>query len=57
MALTGHSHEQVMQELVTSQFELFSYICMLTGHSSDARDILQETNLKIFKQADSYNPQ
>jgi RNA polymerase sigma-70 factor (ECF subfamily) len=57
MAITGHSHEQVMQELVTSQFELFSYICMLTGHSSDARDILQETNLKIFKQADSYNPQ
>jgi RNA polymerase sigma-70 factor, ECF subfamily len=57
MALTEHNHEQVMRELVESQFEIFSYICMLTGQSQDARDILQETNLKIFKQAGSYNPQ
>lgn len=46
----------VMKELVDAQFSLFSYICALTAHSQDARDILQETNLRICKQAEKYDP-
>ena len=30
----------VMCELVEAQFALFSYICMMTGSSQDAYDIL-----------------
>jgi RNA polymerase sigma-70 factor (ECF subfamily) len=47
---------RVMKELVEVQFTLFSYICALTAHSQDARDILQETNLRICKQAEKYDP-
>ncbi len=47
---------RVMKELVDAQFTLFSYICALTAHSQDARDILQETNLKICRQAEMYDP-
>jgi len=47
---------RVMKELVDAQFTLFSYICALTAHSQDARDILQETNLRICKKAEQYDP-
>lgn len=47
---------RVMNELVKAQLSLFAYICALTANSQDARDILQETNLKISKQAASYDP-
>lgn len=49
-------NSRVMRELVEAQFSLFSYICALTAHSQDARDILQETNLRICKQAEKYDP-
>lgn len=45
-----------MSELVEAQLTLFTYICVLTANSQDARDILQETNLKICKNAAKYDP-
>lgn len=55
---TGRSADngRVMEELVRAQFELFAYICALTANSQDARDILQETNLKICERFASYDP-
>jgi RNA polymerase sigma-70 factor (ECF subfamily) len=44
-----------MRELAEAQFALFAYICMMTGNSQDARDILQETNLKLCKEAGQYD--
>ena len=49
-------YDRVMAELVKAQFELFAYICALTANSQDARDILQETNLKICNRAAGYDP-
>ncbi|MDA3924253.1 MAG: sigma-70 family RNA polymerase sigma factor [Kiritimatiellae bacterium] len=45
-----------MCELAEAQFALFSYICMMTGNSQDARDILQETNLRICREIERYDP-
>ncbi|MDD4017454.1 MAG: sigma-70 family RNA polymerase sigma factor [Kiritimatiellae bacterium] len=49
-------YARVMEELVKAQFELFAYVCALTANSQDARDILQETNLKICSRAADYDP-
>ncbi len=49
-------YERTMNELVAAQLTLFAYICVLTANSPDARDILQETNLKICKNAAKYDP-
>jgi RNA polymerase sigma-70 factor (ECF subfamily) len=48
--------DPVMRELEAAQLVLFSYICMLTGNSQDAHDILQETNLRLCKEAAKYDP-
>ena len=49
-------YDPVMRELAEAQFALFAYICLMTGNSQDARDILQETNLKLCKEAAHYDP-
>ncbi|HRR33022.1 MAG TPA: sigma factor [Kiritimatiellia bacterium] len=49
------AREIVMRDLAEAQFSLFGYICALTGHSQDARDILQDTNLRIWKEAERYD--
>ena len=42
--------------LVSAQFTLFSYICALVGDLHDAQDILQETNIKLCRELNSYDP-
>jgi len=49
-------YDPVMRELAEAQFALFAYICALTGNSQDARDVLQETNLRLCKEAGRYDP-
>jgi len=44
------------QQLVSAQFTLYAYICALVGDAQDARDILQETNLKLCRELSSYDP-
>jgi RNA polymerase sigma-70 factor (ECF subfamily) len=41
--------------LMDSQFSLFTYICMLLGDAETARDVLQETNLDVWRKAASYD--
>jgi RNA polymerase sigma-70 factor (ECF subfamily) len=45
-----------MQLLTGSQSQLYAYICTLTGGSSGARDVLQETNLALWDKAQEYDP-
>ncbi len=49
------AREIVMRELAEMQFNLFGYICALTGNSQDARDILQDTNVRIWEEAERYD--
>jgi len=49
-------YEQVMTELIAAQPALYAYICALTANSQAARDVLQETNLKICRRAATYDP-
>ncbi|MDX9867169.1 MAG: sigma-70 family RNA polymerase sigma factor [Kiritimatiellia bacterium] len=51
----GTPYELVMTELIAAQATLYAYICALTGHSQAARDILQETNLKICRRVGTYD--
>lgn len=43
-------------ELANAQLPLLSYIAKLLGGVEDARDVLQNTNLKLCKERDRYNP-
>lgn len=43
-------------ELTRSQSDLFVYISALTGNAESARDILQETNVVLCREAERYDP-
>jgi len=53
---SDEGYGRVMNALMEVQLPLFTYICALTANSQDAKDILQETNLKICRRAASYDP-
>jgi len=42
--------------LMGAQIALFGYVCALVGDAEEARDVLQEVNLKICSQLDAYDP-
>lgn len=44
------------QQLIEAQFTLYAYICALVGDAQDARDVLQETNLKLCRELAVYDP-
>lgn len=46
----------ILRQLSDLQFTLFSYISALTGNSQDARDILQDTDLRICREIGQYDP-
>lgn len=41
--------------LVKAQFALFAYVCALVGDTQDAKDVLQEANLKILRVLPDYD--
>lgn len=43
-------------ELTRAQDDLYIYITALTGRAEEARDILQETNLTLCREAEKYDP-
>jgi len=50
------SHEAGAQALlVKAQFALFAYVCALVGDTEDARDVLQDANLKILRALPDYD--
>ncbi len=48
--------ESFITQLTSSQMALNGYILFLTGNIDDTKDILQETNLVLWREAHSYDP-
>ena len=47
--------ESFVTQLTEAQFSLFDYISFLLCDSSDARDVLQETNPDLWRKASAYD--
>ena len=43
-------------ELTRAQGDLFAYLCALTGNAEAARDVLQDTNLTLCREAERFDP-
>lgn len=52
---TGHSDAFVVQ-ITACQSRLYAYILSLTGDREQAREVLQETNLVIWRKASDFEP-
>jgi RNA polymerase sigma-70 factor (ECF subfamily) len=51
------SHAELLVRLLTRhQDELFRYIFALLPHEEDARDVLQETSVALFRKSAEYDP-
>lgn len=48
-------HDVFVARLTEAQFGLLNYIVLLLGDYDAARDVLQETNLDLWRKADSYD--
>jgi RNA polymerase sigma-70 factor, ECF subfamily len=57
--LQGHAapSEQFVTQLTAAQGALYAYLCALLGGSHDAADVLQETNLVLWRKAHEFNPE
>lgn len=47
--------ERFLSLLTAAQGPLYAYICTLLGGSNDAADVLQETNLVLWKKMDEFD--
>ena len=47
--------EQFVSQLTAIQGALYAYICVLLGGSSDTADVLQETNLVLWRRAHEFD--
>lgn len=52
----GKNDDVFVTRLTEAQFDLAAYIGFLVVNGEDAKDVLQETNLALWKARDSYNP-
>ena len=48
--------EQIVQQIAACQDQLFAYILTLVPHRDVARDILQETNLVLWRRREEFVP-
>ncbi len=48
---------EFVQHLTASQSALYAFVVALIGRTDEANDVLQETNMKLCKRADKYDPQ
>jgi RNA polymerase sigma-70 factor, ECF subfamily len=46
-----------VQHLTAAQSSLYAFICSLMGELEQAQDVLQETNVKLWRRAKEYDPQ
>ncbi|MCE9630186.1 MAG: sigma-70 family RNA polymerase sigma factor [Planctomycetia bacterium] len=51
------SHEQFMRLFLQSEREILRYVMAIVPNVADARDILQETALALWKAIDKYDPE
>lgn len=56
MAETAHT-EQLVRLLMKHQEDLFRYIFSLLPHEEDARDVLQETSVSLYRKFAEYDPE
>lgn len=49
--------EQLVQQLLQHQDDMFRFIYSLVGNPTDAWDLLQDTSLAIFRKAEEFDPQ
>jgi RNA polymerase sigma-70 factor (ECF subfamily) len=49
--------ESFAVQMTTAQGALYAYVCTLLGGSRDASDVLQETNLVLWRKAAEFDPQ
>lgn len=50
------THEQFMRLFLQSERELLRYVMAIVPNVSDARDVVQETALAIWRKIDEYDP-
>ena len=50
------ANEKFVQLLTGQQNQIYMYILSLVGNPVDARDVLQETNLVLWRKADEFEP-
>jgi RNA polymerase sigma-70 factor (ECF subfamily) len=50
-----HRHAEFVSRLTAAQFALHGYIAFLVGNAEDAKDILQDVNVTLWKEADTYD--
>jgi len=43
------------RQVMAAQSDLFSFIALMVGNTSDAWDVLQNTNLALMKKAEQYD--
>src|SRR5882757_7024039 len=53
---TPDARAQFVQLLIDVQPRLFAYISTLLGNVHDASNVLQETNMTLWKKADEFKP-
>jgi RNA polymerase sigma-70 factor (ECF subfamily) len=51
---SGESREAFVQLLTSEQTSLFRYIVTLLGHTNDANNVLQQTNLVLWRKASDF---
>lgn len=49
--------ERFATQLTAAQGSLYAYVCSLLGGSRDAADVLQETNLVLWRKAGEFKPE
>src|SRR5262245_30823234 len=54
--MEGESVELLVRLLTRHQEDLFRYIFALLPHEEDARDVLQETSVALYRKLDDYDP-
>ena len=48
-------HEAFVAQLTAAQGNLYAYVCALLGGTRDAADVLQETNLVLWRKAHEFD--
>lgn len=54
--MAGEGHEQLVRLMTRHQEDLFRYIFSLLPHEEDARDVLQETCVALYRKYGEYDP-
>jgi RNA polymerase sigma-70 factor (ECF subfamily) len=50
------SHDDFVRRLTGAQSHLYAFICSLLGGTRDASDVLQETNMVLWKKSGEFDP-